>query len=284
MSKLITTIYAPHERSQTGILKSWLIMFRNVVNSRELIWQLFKRDFLMQYKKSFVGIGWIIISPIIGIMSWLIMNQTGILAPGETEIPYPVFLLLSTSIWGLFMGFYGAATGTLGAGAGFITQVNYPHEVLLFKQAFQQLVNFLITFLINLVVLFIFGVVPEITIILFPLSIIPIFFFASAFGLIISVVSVVATDVSSLFGKVLTFVFYITPVIFAPEVESETFQKIIDLNPLTYLIGTARDLIVEGEIQHLDRYILVCVISFILFLISMRLFYVSEKKAIERMM
>jgi lipopolysaccharide transport system permease protein len=284
MSKEIRTIYAPHIRSQTGIIKSWVIMFKNIINSRELVWQLFKRDFLMQYKKSFVGVGWIIISPIVGIISWLIMNQTGILAPGETDIPYPVFLLLSTAIWGLFMGFYGAASGTLGAGSGFITQVNYPHEVLLFKQAFQQLVNFFITFVINLVVLLIFGVVPKPTIILFPLSIIPIFFFAASFGLIISVVSVVASDISSFFGKILTFVFYITPVIFAPEVDNETFQKIIDLNPLTYLIGTARDLIVEGEVQHLDRYLLVSVVSFVLFLISMRLFYISEKKAIERMM
>ena len=45
------TTYEPNQRAKTGFLKSWIIMIKNIIMSRELIWQLFKRDFLNAYKK-----------------------------------------------------------------------------------------------------------------------------------------------------------------------------------------------------------------------------------------
>ena len=40
------TIYRPNQRHELGVFKTWVVMAKNVINSRELIWQLFKRDFL----------------------------------------------------------------------------------------------------------------------------------------------------------------------------------------------------------------------------------------------
>lgn len=276
-------IYEPNQRLKTSIFMIWVVMLRNIIASRELIWQLFRRDFLMQYKKSFIGMGWILVSPILGIVSWVFMNQTGILAPGDVGIPYPAYVLLSSSIWGLFMGFYGAGTETLSAGMGFIKQVRYPHEALLVKQAAQYLANFSITFVINIIVLLGFGIVPDWKIVLFPLVILPIFFLGASIGLIISIFSVVATDIYSIAGKVLALVFYITPVIYADEPSNELLSFVIQINPLTYLIGGARDLIIYGHIDYFDRYILVSVVVALLFFVSWRFFYVSEDRVIERM-
>src|SRR5450759_195944 len=107
------TIYEPNQRTKMGFFTIWFLMVKNILNSRDLIFQLFKRDFFMAYKKSLLGITWIFISPIIGIVSWVFMNAAGILTPGNVGIPYPAYVLLSSSIWGLFMGFYSSAAGTL---------------------------------------------------------------------------------------------------------------------------------------------------------------------------
>ena len=158
------TVYEPNNRRKIGFFKTWVIMLKNIVTSKELIVQLFKRDFLGVYKKSFIGIGWIFISPLVGIISWVFMNAVGVLKPGNVGIPYPAYVLLSSSIWGLFMGFYSSAAGTLGAGAGFIMQVKYPHEALLIKQTAQQLANFLLGFLLTIIFLLFFKVFPAISI------------------------------------------------------------------------------------------------------------------------
>lgn len=279
-----TVYYTPNYRQKIGFFRTWKIMFSNIVKSRQLIWQLFRRDFLMAYKKSAFGIGWILISPIIGIASWVIMNAAGILAPGNVGIPYPAYVLLSSAIWGLFMGFYSSAAGTLGAGGGFITQIKYPHEALLVKQVAQQLANFLISFAINILILLLFGVVPTWYVFLFPLLTLPLFFLGAGLGLFISVVSVVASDVVNLFNIGLGFVFYITPVIYASDtVKYPALEWLIRLNPLTYLVGGVRDLIIYGTMNHPDLFLLFSVLSFLFFMLAWRLFFVSEDKVIEKM-
>ncbi len=276
-------IYIPNQRIKMGWIKTWITLLSNIVNSRDLIFQLFKRDFFMQYKKSFVGMGWIFLSPVMGIISWVFMNATGILTPGDVGIPYPAYVLLSTSIFGLFGGFYASSAGTLTAGAGFINQVNYPHDVLLIKQAMMQLAGFVVTFFINIIVLICFGVTPHWMTILLPLFVLPIFFLGAAIGLMSAMIEVVAVDLNRMIGMGMGLMLYLTPVIYSPKTQNPILQVIIKWNPLTYLIGGARDAIIYGRVDHIDRYLISAGISLGLFLIAWRLFYVSEQKIIEKM-
>jgi len=277
------TIYESNQRQKIGFFAIWMKMFRNILKSKELIYQLFRRDFFMAYKKSFVGIWWIALSPIVGILSWVFLNVSGILKAGDVGIPYPAYVLLSSSIWGLFMGFYSSASGTLTAGAGIITQVKYPHEALLAKQTAQHLAGFIVTFIINIIVLIVFRVIPSPLIFLFPVLILPLFFLGAGMGLIVSVISSVATDVEKIVSILLGLVFFATPVIYAKSSMNPIFQKFVDWNPLTYLIGGVRDAIIYGKIEFLDRFLLVGLASLIFFMLSWRLFYVSEDKVIEKM-
>lgn len=283
MEKQNITVYEPGERRKIGFFMVWLKMFQNIRKSRELIYQLFRRDFLMAYKKSFIGLWWVALSPIVGIVSWIFLNSSGILKPGDVGIPYPAYVLLSSSIWGLFMGFFTSAAGTLTAGAGIITQVKYPHEALLMKQTAQHLAGFVITFAINIIILLIFHVVPSIWILLFPILILPLFFLGAGMGLIVSVISAVATDIEKIASIILGVVFFATPVIYAKSSMSPLFQKIVDWNPLTYLIGGVRDAVIYGRIENLDKFLLVSLGSLIFFMLAWRLFYVSEDKVIEKM-
>jgi lipopolysaccharide transport system permease protein len=206
------------------------------------------------------------------------------LEPGEVGIPYPAYVLLSTSIWGLFMGFYGSAAGTLSAGTGFIMQVKYPHEALLIKQIAQHLAGFLITFIVNIVVLLFFKVVPCWNIVFFPVLVLPLFFLGAGIGLVVSVINVVAADLQKGFDFILNIIFFITPVIYSPRISNPFLSKIIKWNPLTYLIGGVRDSIIYGRIEHWDRFLYTALFSLVIFLLAWRLFFVSEDKVVEKML
>lgn len=277
------TIYEPNYRAKIGWIKTWGTLFSNIRDSKDLIWQLFRRDFLMKYKKSFLGMGWIIITPIIGIISWVFYNATGVLNPGDVGIPYPAYVLLSSSIYGLWGAFQGAAAGTLGAGKGFINQVNYPHDALLIKQVMLQLANFFITFVLNIIVLLAFGVTPSWMTLLLPILMLPLFFLGSAIGLLIALIAVVAPDIKKGITFLLGLVMYITPVIYSPNVEDPLLQKLIKYNPLTYIIGGIRDAIIYGRIEHFDIFLIITGAVFVMFLISWRIFFIAEQKVIEKM-
>jgi homopolymeric O-antigen transport system permease protein len=277
------TIYKPNQRHDIGFFQTWIIMTRNIIQSKELIWQLFKRDFLAAYKKSFIGFTWIFISPLLGIVSWVFLQMTGLLRPGDVGVPYPVYVLIGTSMWGLFMGFFTSSKETLNAGKSLIMQVNYPHEALLFKQTAQHLANFTIAFVMNIAVILIFGVFPSGYTALLPVVILPLFFLGAAFGLFVSMLSIVAVDLEKIFTMGFGMLMYITPVIYSNKVDSEFVQFIVKWNPLTYLVCSARDIIIYGRLYDVTGYFICAGISLALFLISWRLFYVSENKIIERM-
>ena len=186
-------------------------------------------------------------------------------------------------MWGLFMGFYSSATGTLSAGKGLVMQVNYPHEALLFKQTAQVLANFLIGFVMNIVILIAFGVIPSWQIIFFPLVVLPLFFLGAAIGLVGSMISIVAIDLDKVIKMGMGLLMWVTPVIYSDKIDSPLIQSIIQWNPLTYLVCSARDIIIYGRLYGTTGYFICAGLSFILFMISWRLFYVSENKIVERM-
>lgn len=283
MIKKKQIVYEPNQRAKTGWIRSWIILFKNVIEYRELIYQLWRRDFLMQYKKSFLGMGWLIFAPIMGIVSWVFMNATGVLTPGDVGIPYPAYVLLSTTIFGLFSGFFGATASSLQTTQGFINQVNFAHDVIIVKQGLQQLSSFLITFTVSVVALFFFGVFPSWKIIFFPLMVFPIFFIGAAMGMIVSVISVVFPDITRVVNFVVGLLLYVTPVIYSPKFDNDILQIIIKYNPLTYIIGDARDLIIYGRIENLQNYCISIAGALILFLVAWRFFYISEEKVIEKM-
>ena len=277
------TVYRPNQRHDLGFFETWSVMAKNIFNSRELIWQLFKRDFFAAYKKSFLGITWIFIAPIMGIVSWVFLNMTGMLHPGEVGIPYPAYVLVGSSVWGLFMGFFNSAKKTLSSGKDIVMQVNYPHEALLFKETAQYLANFLVTFFINIVVLFIYNVVPSWKVVFFPIVILPLFFLGAAIGLLFSMISIVAVDINRVVQMGMSLLMYLTPVIYSDKINNDVVQIIIKWNPLTYLVCSARDIIIYGRLYHAGGYVLCSGLAILLFMASWRLFFISEGSIIERM-
>ena len=276
-------VYEPNQYAKIGFFKTMLVIVKNTIASKELIFQLYKRDFLMQYKKSFLGLGWMIFGPIMGVVSWVLMDSAGVLSPGDVGVPYPVYVLFGTSIWGLFMSFFASSSQTLQIAAGFIQQVNFHHEALVFKQGLQNLTNFGISLIINIVVMLSFGVIPSWFIILIPLFIIPIFFLAASLGLMVSILSTLTSDVSRIASFFLSLLMFITPVIYDSSEKVVWLQQCNLYNPLTYLITGPRDLILTGTMSNPFYYIVSIVMAILLFMVALRFFYISEKKVIEKM-
>ncbi len=277
------TVHEAHQRRTTGMFAVAGIMAADVVRCRELIWQLFKRDFLMQYKKSFLGLGWIVLAPLIGFASWVFMNAAGVLNPGEMDFPYPAFVLISTTLWGFFTNSVVAASRTLKAGQGFIDQVHYPHHIMLVKELLQAYVNFLISFIFVAGLLGCFRVDLHVLFWATPLLVLPMLVIAAAIGLTLSIVSVVSMDIEKGIGYLLGFWMFLTPVVYTAGDKSGIVKMILVVNPMTYLLGCARDLIVFGHARDWPIFTGLSAVVLLFLVLTMRWFYVAEERVIEKM-
>jgi ABC-type polysaccharide/polyol phosphate export permease len=276
-------LYYPNQRAEIGFIKTCIIIFKNIFEGRELVWQMFKRDFFVVYRRSILGYFWIFMGPIMGIITWVFMNYTGILHPGDVGMPYPVFVLLGSQMWGLFMGFYDSAAGTLGAGGGLMKQIRFEHEVLLVKQVALVLANFLMTLIIVFGVMVLFRVLPPWQAVFFPVVVLPLFFLGAGLGLVVSVFSSMFLDAGNIVGKIIGLVMYITPVIYTTDFKHPLLKLLVKYNPLSYLIPACREILTTGKIEHFGSYLGVGIATLALFLIALRLFYVSEPLVAEKM-
>jgi lipopolysaccharide transport system permease protein len=277
-------VYRPNQRHDISWFGTWRLMARNVAQSRELIWQLFRRDFTAGHKKSFLGLTWVFVSPVLGIVSWVFLQKTGVLQPGDPGVPYPVYVLIGSSVWGFFMGSFGAASETLGSGGGLVMQVKYPHEALLFKEGAMHLTNFLIAFVANLAVVFGFGVVPSWKILFFPLMLLPVFLFGAAIGLVVSLLSIVAVDATRAVRMGMGLLMYVTPIIYTnAQIKGRWIGSVVRWNPLTHLVCSARDTLLFGRLYDPAGYVAACVAAVVLFLVALRLFYLGEDRVVEKM-
>ncbi len=231
-----------------------------------------------------MGATWVFLSPIVGIIAWIFLQKTGMLQSGEVGIPYPAYVLIGTSMWGLFMGFYASSAETLSAGGALLMQVSFHHEVYFLEQNAIQVVNFAIVFLFNLLALFFFGVHPSWKTIFLPLVILPLFFLGAAIGLIVSMISAITLDVSRILSIFMGLLIWITPVIYSAQVDHALVQSLIRWNPLTYLVCSARDIVIFGRLYQPGSYALCTLGSLLLFVFSYRLFYISEKRLVERIL
>ena len=121
----------------------------------------------------------------------------------------------------------------------------------------------------------------------------PLFFLGAGIGLIGSMIAVVAVDLTKLANIVLGLLMWITPIIYTDSHQNDLLQTLIEWNPLTYLVCSARDIVLYGRlyipIEGISAgstvgFWISAGLTFLLFMMSWRLFFVSEDRLTERML
>ena len=283
-NSLQKNIIKPNQRFETGSIKSFFYAIKNLFRLRDMIYQLFRKDLFAVYYKSFIGSAWILLTPIAGIISWIFLHRANIISPGDVGIPYPAYILVGTMVWGLFMSITSAFMNAMLNSKHLLLWTYFPHEAVFGVQMLLRIVDFFISFLVTIIILVLFRIFPSWGIFLFPFVVLPLLFFAISIGLVVSIVSVVSYDLRKIVVGVLGLFMFIIPVIYSVDaIENIWIKKLIDINPLTYLVCSARDIILYGKLYSEKGFFISSAISIFTLFISWRIFYVSEDKIIERM-
>jgi len=275
------TLYEAHKELKMGI-RIWKEMFKELIQGRDLIWRLFMRNLLAKYKQSVLGYVWIIIMPFIAIGTFVFLNKAGIVHISKTDMPYPLFALIGLTVWQLFATGISAGTNSLVAAGGMIGKINFPREVLVFSSMAQTLFEFLIKCGLIFICFFIFKFIPSWAIVLFPLVLMPTLILTIGLSLMLSLINGVLRDTANIVVLGTTFLMFLTPVLYPIPDASDKFI-FFKLNILMPLINAPRDLIMYGYIKNPVDFYAASGVSVLLFLISWRIFHLTETKIPERL-
>jgi lipopolysaccharide transport system permease protein len=273
--------YEPDNSIKKGYISLWKEIFQELRENKWLISQLFKRDFLTIYKQSLIGVLWAFIIPIISVGTFIILNNSGIFQFGEIEIPYPIYAILGMAFWQLFSTGLIAASNSLVKAGPMLEKINFSKKSLVFSSAAQSIIPFAVQFILVCVLFLIYGVSPNIKVLLLPILMIPIILFTLGLGLILSLLNSVVRDISNALSVFMTFLMFLTPILYAkPKIG--ILIPITKFNPLYYLISAPRELILKGAMSEWKGYIISIVAAFIVFAVGLVVFHLTETRITER--
>lgn len=256
---------------------------RNLLRHRYLIGRLVGLNLKKEFRRSFLGMSWLIITPLIAVITWLLLKGAGVIEPGITGIPYPAYVLLSTSIWGFFADAYRTCGNMIGVHGQLFTVGAIPAEVILTERILIHLIRFLVPFLLSLVVLLLFGVRLSWWGLLFPLALVPLLLAGAGAGILAALLRAISVDFSQLADEGIRVLLFLTPVVYSPKITLGWLSDIVALNPLTYLVSFPRNLLTEGTFYEPGSYGIYAGLSLAFFAGAVLVFRRVQPRLIERL-
>lgn len=277
------TVYTPDGR-RGGLLRTAVYSFRETWRYRQLVWTLFTRDFKAQFKQSILGYFWTIVGPILSVFSFVLMNFMGILHPGATPVPYPLYAFVGTSVWGFLMSSIGNMSGGLNAHAELIMRTNIPKIALVGS----ALANIVYGILVNLVLIVLFMAALRVPFgwssLAFPFLSLPLIVLGTGIGLAVSVVGIVAKDITRLVNQFFSLLMFLTPVFYvADQIPNRVLNRLIMLNPLTYLVEVPRDMLFGQPVSYWPQYWAAASGCFLAFFVGIKVFDLVQDLVAERL-
>ncbi len=274
------TLYTPKSRILNP-LKLFREMYGDLFASRELAWRLLVRNIRGQYRRSFLGITWAIVPPALTAAGLTFANNTGVLNIGETDIPYPAYVMLGTVLWQTFLEALNCPQIAINTSRPLLAQVKFPHEAIILTQLGQILFNLIIKLAFVIVLFILFRVSVSWTIVLSPIAIINLIVLGTAIGLLLVPATNLIQDVSRAMEVVTLAWFFLTPVAY-PTPDNPILNFIVKLNPVTPLLVTARELITTGVLSQPWSFIIVSVIALVGLILGWLIYRLAMPYLIER--
>jgi len=260
----------------------WRQMFRELTQSRELIWRLFLRDLSGRYRQSVFGYLWAVLPVIVMVTAFTYLNRTRILPVGQTDLPYPAYVLLGMTVWQLFSTGLIRTTHSLANARAIILKINFSREALLIAAFGESILNFLIRLVLVVIVFSWLCVVPAWTVVWVPFILIFLSLLSVGLGFFLSIANAVFRDIGTSLTLVLTFAMFLCPVVYPAPTQ---WPKVLInyLNPVSPYVIAVQDLVSKGHLSQPIPLIGACIFSVVVFLLGWRFFHLAISRIAERL-
>lgn len=223
-------------------------IFKDLIDYKDLIYLFFKRDIKSSYQQTILGPLWLIIQPVFTSIVFTVVFGNIAKIPTPPNISPFAFYLLGLSFWNYFADCFNKISGTFVTNSSVFGKVYFPRLTVPFSVLLSGLFKFTIQFSLFIVV-YLYGVFfqgysahPNITLLLIPVYLLMLSFFALGLGLIVSSFTTKYRDLTMLVGFGVQLLMYATPIAypFFTIGYTSVFYNILLANPLTGIIEACK--------------------------------------------
>jgi len=243
---------------------------------RELFYILSWRDIKVRYKQTVLGAAWSIIRPLLTTIIFTVVFSKIAKLDNPGNAPYALMVFAGMLPWQFFSNALSESSNSLIGNANLITKVYFPRLIIPASSVITSLVDFAISFLILIVMMFWYQYIPSWHIFFLPIFILLAFMCAFGVGLYLTAVNVKYRDFRYIIPFIIQFGLYITPVGFSSLVIGEKWKMLYALNPMVGIIDGFRWCIL-GDPMNWRSFIFSLIVVIVFLIIGVTYFRKMEK-------
>lgn len=257
--------------------------WKEIWEARELFWILAKRDVIVRYKQTILGVAWSIIRPLITAM--VMGFAFGKLAKLEVDTPIPYILVVMPGviIWLFFSQSLQQLSLSMVLNSNLVTKVYFPRLIIPFSTILLGLIDMAIAMLLFIGLCFWFHFVPDWKIVFVPLFIVLCYLSVFGVGLMAAVLNVKYRDIGQIVPFIIQFGYFISPVAYITDLAAgKWYYYLFILNPVTGVIDAMRWAML-GDFAKFNWNSFIPMLVFILltFFVSIRFFRKHENSFVD---
>ena len=249
-------------------------IIRNFTKYNNLLYELVKKNIKLKYRRSYLGILWTLIEPLLTMIVLTVVFGT-FFNKGTKQ--FPVYVLTGRLLFSFFQSATKAGLKSVSGNSSMIKKVYVPKYIYVVSSVVS---NFLI-FLISLIVLVGVGIVLKVEPTMYlvqawiPLAIL--FVMSLGVSLILATLSVFFRDVEYIWGVARMLVMYASAIFYPVERIIKSGKGwVFNMNPVYMCIANFRNSVLYGVPMNMHYCVLSAGIAVVLLVIGMVLFYKKQ--------
>lgn len=249
-------------------------LFKELLLSRNLIWNLSKNDFKTKYAGSYLGITWAFVQPIVTVLVYWFVFQVGFRSGDVGDFPFVLWLISGIVPWFFFSDALSNATNSM-------IEYSYLVKKVVFKISILPIVKIVSALFVHLffigftIFLFaVYGYPPHLYMLQIVYYTICMIILVLGISYATSAIIIFFKDLGQIISIFLQIGMWMTPIMWNYEMIQPKYRWILKLNPMDYIVTGYRDSLIyqTGLIGHLKQGIYFWLVAITLFAVGIIIF------------
>lgn len=242
---------------------------------RYLLEELVKKGITLKYRRSYLGLVWTLIEPLLTMIVLTIVFGTLL---GRGDRTFPVYVLSGRLLYSMFSSGTGSAMRAIRSNSGMIKKVYVPKYLYPLSSVLYNYVIFLLSLIVLFVVAIVLGVYPTPYLLQAFVPLIVILMLSLGVGMILGTYAVFFRDLEYLWNVTLMLIMYLSSIFYYPEkLLKSKYWFLLRYNPLFCLINNFRSA-VFGEPMNLSYLFYAIGFSAVTLVVGFGVFYRQQDK------
>ncbi|WP_346667198.1 ABC transporter permease [uncultured Desulfovibrio sp.] len=256
---------------------------RLVWRHRGLFCQLLRRNIAARYRGSVLGIIWCFAHPLLMLAVYsfvfgiIFQSRWGVGTLDDNRAAFPLIMFCGLTMFNIFAESCNTAGNLIVQQANLVKKVIFPLELLPLITVCTSFVFGLAWFLLLSAGALCFLETTSWTMLLLPLTLLPLLLLSAGLACLISALGVYLRDIPQLVAVVVHILFFMTPIFYPLSLVPERLRVLLLCNPLTPIVEESRKLFLYGMQPDYGLCLLLLLLSLLAFQLGFRCFVKMKK-------